>query len=87
MIPLMSKDKALHLIQNDHMSCPMRSFDYFHNNSEIDMSSLPLSKKILLLQGHFGAGKSGVMKNQAKLSKHVFNLMCSEDPDAFVSDI
>ena len=38
-------------------------------------------------QNCFGSNKQGVVKNQSKLSRHVFNLMTATDPNALINNI
>lgn len=38
-------------------------------------------------QNCFGSNKQGVVKNQSKLSRHVFNLFTATDPNALINNI
>ena len=87
MIPQMSKEKALTLIQQEDCSCPKKLFNYLHNNQDAAFAQLPVAKKVLVFQSHFGKSKSGAPKNQPKLSKHVYNMMTSFDPEAIIADV
>jgi len=87
MIPKVSKAKAQAFLQNEQYSCPRKVYDTFHSSADPLVAQLPLEQKKLLLQQQFGSGRSGVKKNEAKLSRHVYNLMTATDPDALISDI
>ena len=87
MVPMMSKHKAQALLLNESYSCPRKLFNFFHNNPDPEVAQLPPVKKMLLLQNEFGKSKSGAVKKEAKLSKHLYNLMTSTEPDAVICDV
>lgn len=87
MIPLVSKEKAQILVSKDEYSCPRKVLNIFHHNGDDMIAMMPPSKRMLLLQNSFGEDKSGAVRNHAKLSKHIYNLMTATDPDALISDI
>lgn len=87
MLPLMSKDKAQALLQRPECSCPRALLDAFHNSADPAVRALPVTEKKLLLQGHFGAGKNGAVRNQAKLSKLLYNLVTSMEPADLIDNV
>jgi hypothetical protein len=86
MIPKVSKAKAQAFLQNEAYSCPRKVYETFHSSAD-PCALLPLEQKKLHLQGQFGGGKSGTVRNEAKLSRHVYNLMTATDPDALIADV
>ena len=86
----MSKDKAQTLISQPSYSCPQHLLRYIHHNPDTEISTLSTEHKKLLLQSAFGArkgGKSGVVQKQVKLSKHVYNLVTSMEPEELISKV
>lgn len=80
MIPLLSKEKAVAFVQNPEFSCVKRVFEALNDESE------PEKKRIAMLQNNFGKTKSGAVRNESKLAKHVFRLMTVTDPDATLQE-
>ena len=90
MLPLMSKDKAQTLIAHQAFSCPQHLLHHLHHNTDPEISGLSTENKKLLLQHAFGArkgSKNGTVQKQAKLSKHVYNLMTSTEPEDLISKV
>ena len=91
MLPLMSKDKAQTLIAQSNFSCPQHLLRHIHHNTDPEIAQLSNEQKKLLLQNAFGARKSGkngvVVSKQVKLSKHVYNLVTSMEPEELISKV
>jgi hypothetical protein len=87
MVPLMSKDKAQALLKNSDVSCPRKLRRLFHHHPDPAVAALPPEKRMLLLQNQFGPGKTGKTMNQAKLSKHLYHVVTSVDPNASVNNV
>lgn len=90
MVPLMSKDKAQVLVSQPAFSCPLHLIQYIHNNEDPEIRALSAENKKLLLQGVFGSrkAKNGVcVSKQVKLSKHVYNLVTSVEPEELISKV
>jgi hypothetical protein len=80
MIPFISKEKAVAFIQNPQSSCAKRVFEAMNNELE------PEKKRTTLLQNHFGKTKTGAVRNETKLAKHIYRLMTVTDPDVTLQD-
>jgi len=91
MLPLMSKDKAQTLISQSNFSCPQHLLRHIHHNADPEIAQLSAEQKKLLFQNAFGARKSGkngvVVSKQVKLSKHVYNLMTSMEPEELINKV
>lgn len=80
MIPLISKEKAISLIQNPQYSCVKRVYEALNDTNE------PENKRMTLVQNEFGKTKGGAVRNETKLARHIFKLMTVDDPDACLQD-
>lgn len=80
MVPLLSKEKAIAFIQNPEYSCVKRVYTALNDSNE------PEKKRMALVQNEFGKTKSGAIRNETKLAKHVYKLMTVTDPEACLQD-
>lgn len=80
MLPLLSKEKAIALATNPEYSCVKRVYESMHDEDE------PEKKRMTMLQAAFGKTKSGVVRNESKLSSYVFKMMTAKDGDALLQE-
>jgi len=80
MVPYVSKEKAFAMISNKEFSCPKRVFEAMNNTSE------PEAKRIASLHRCFGKSKNGSIRNEVRLSKHVYRLMTVTNPEEQLED-
>lgn len=80
MVPLLSKEKAIALVSNREYSSVKRVYDLLTNPEE------PEKKRMTLLQTSFGKTKGGTIRNEAKLSTHIYKMMTTKDPEALVQE-
>jgi hypothetical protein len=80
MLPMLSKEKSNAFVNNEKFSCPMKVFDAMNDNN------LSAEEKINSLHTCFGKTKSGTTRQEKQLSKHIYRLMTTTDPEASVAE-
>ncbi len=80
MVPQLSKDKANVFVENTRYSCPRKVFDAMNDEN------IPASERIQAMHTCFSKGKNGTIRQEPKLSRHIFKLMTVGDPDASLSE-
>ena len=80
MVPMLSKEKAIALVSNNGFSSLKRVYSLLTNPDE------PEKKRMTLLQASFGKTKGGAVRNEAKLSTHIYKMMTTKDPEALVQE-
>jgi hypothetical protein len=88
-VPKMSRDKANALLSSADCTCPIKLRSLLLGDDtagDADAAPAVRNQRRLLLQSHFGKGKSGKPINQAKLSRQLYSLVTSVDPQALLSE-
>ena len=71
---------------NGNSSSSYSSSDTGNTTRNMNAEILPPAKRALLLQNHFGTSKTGKVTNQAKLSRHIYNLFSELEPNTLINN-